>query len=204
MHTRARPAGSAKARPQPRPKGALQYCFTAIIAVASALPPVNKIVKRKKSKSSRVAGQGRARHRQGPQPAAGGPGPLRRRRGRRLPVYARGPGARVQLASIIRTCTLAPAVLHADVCLRCCCLRSAMACSGGGWGTTQGGESGPADRACVRLQEALHANTTGLPYPYDSCGIRGLEYDRCHLISCLPQTGRPEASLHTAHQDRDL
>ncbi len=42
--------------------------------------------------------------------------------------------------------------------------------------------SGPADRACVRLQEALHANTTGLPYPYDSCGIRGLEYDRCHVF----------------------
>jgi len=148
--------------------------------------------------------QGRARHRQGPQPAAGGPGPLRWRRGRRLPVHARGPGARMQPASITRTCALAPAVLHADVYPRCCCLRSAMACSGGGWGTTEGGDSGPADRACVRLQEALHANTTGLPYPYDSCGIRGLEYDRCHLISCLPQTGRPEASLHTAHQDRDL
>ena len=33
-------------------------------------------------------------------------------------------------------------------------------------------------KALCRAQEALHANTTGLPYPYDVCGIRGLEYDR--------------------------
>ena len=29
-----------------------------------------------------------------------------------------------------------------------------------------------------RKQEALHANTTGLPYDYDVCGTGGLEYDR--------------------------
>ncbi|KAK9828407.1 hypothetical protein WJX81_005182 [Elliptochloris bilobata] len=37
------------------------------------------------------------------------------------------------------------------------------------------------------VQEALHANTTGLPYPYDVCGIRGLEYDRSdQLRTMLP------------------
>lgn len=41
---------------------------------------------------------------------------------------------------------------------------------------------------CCLWQEALHANTTGLPYPYDVCGIRGLEYDRFFPIKPMSET----------------